>query len=499
VDINQALMMKTRSHLLLTAWLLCMASTGNLPAQEPSGGATAFRQQFEQFQTQAKTQFHQFRDSANREYARYLAQTWKTFELYSPRTAPGKPGPAETPHYTPAADSLPNAVLSVDSIVAPTSHTGDVYPRIEPPARHAAAVRPPVQLTFFGVAVEVSHFDGFDLRLPGIGEMQVANGWMQFANAPCHALIRELLALKDEMLLNDWAFYCLLCQIADRYFPPERTNEKTLFTIFFLNQTGYRARIGRANDRLVSLIAFRTAVYGKYFITFPDGNYYVFAPDGSPDSRVYSYPQNCTLAETNISLAVQKPFRLTVDAARKELSFGGKTYAVEYNQNLIALYRTCPQTELQVYASSHLSGLTRRSLEKALLPELEGKSASEAVSFLLTFVQSAFAYRTDREQFGAEKYFFAEEMFHYPWSDCEDRAVLFAQLVKSFTGLEVVLLDYDDHVATAVRLDNDVEGDCIHINNVCYAVCDPTYIGAPVGRAMKEYRNRKVRVLTLNF
>jgi hypothetical protein len=475
--------------LLLGVWLLCgirPAATGQTRSD--------FQQQFEEFRSQTHTQFYQFRDSVNREYARYLSQRWEAFDVRSPQPAPEKPEPAEAPRYVPGTDSLP-AVLPVDSVIALPYRTMEAaYPPVTAERMASASFR----LEYFGVPVEVSHFDGFDIRLPAIDEAQVSDCWLHLSKAPCHAFVGELLALKDEMFLNDWALYLLLSQIADRYFPPSLTNEKTVFVVFMLNQIGYRAKIGRLDKTLVPLIAFPTLLYGRHYIAFPDGNYYVFGTDRLPTAKAYSYALNYSPAETYMSLLVKRPFRLSANTAQKVFVFENKTCTVEYNTDLVELYRTCPQTELQVYANSALSGATRRSLEKELLPLLQGKNVRESVGFLLAFVQSAFAYKNDWAQFGYEKYFFAEESFHYPCSDCEDRAVLFAQLVRSFVGADIVLLDYSDHVSTAVRLDEEMAGDYVYINNVRYVVCDPTYIGAPVGCAMKECKNKKARVLALN-
>ncbi|MDR1162198.1 MAG: hypothetical protein LBK45_07640, partial [Tannerellaceae bacterium] len=104
----------------------------------------------------------------------------------------------------------------------------------------------------------------------------------------------------------------------------------------------------------------------------------------------------------------------------------------------------------------------------------------------------------DVEQFGREKYFFAEELLHYPFSDCEDRAILFSQLARRFAGLEVALLDYPNHVAAAVKLNEPTEGDYVEIHGERYIVCDPTYIGAPIGKAMTHTRKEKAHVLVLN-
>ena len=211
----------------------------------PASGqaSSAFSREFGEFRNQTQTEFHRFRDSVNREYARFLALNWEAFTLHPPRTALKKPDPEEMPHYVPDSDSRP-AALPVSGVTAPPARSvAEDFPREE--AAENQAVLPPVRIAYFGVTVEVSRFEGFDIRLSGIGEKQVADSWLQLSEAPCHAFVRELLALKEEMSLNDWALYMLLRQIADHYFPEERTNEKTVFTVFMLNQIGYRAKIGR--------------------------------------------------------------------------------------------------------------------------------------------------------------------------------------------------------------------------------------------------------------
>ena len=53
-----------------------------------------------------------------------------------------------------------------------------------------------------------------------------------------------------------------------------------------------------------------------------------------------------------------------------------------------------------------------------VLDELKKYTSSmgedEKVNFLLAFVQKAFAYKTDEEQFGHERYFFVEESLYFP-------------------------------------------------------------------------------------
>ena len=119
----------------------------------------------------------------------------------------------------------------------------------------------------------------------------------------------------------------------------------------------------------------------------------------------------------------------------------------------------------------------------------------EAANMLIDFVQTAFAYQTDGEQFGYEKPFFVDELFYYPYCDCEDRSILYSRLVRSLLNLDVVLLDYPNHIATAVCFTEQVEGDYILVNGKKYVICDPTYIGASIGMAMPQFKSVAAKVL----
>ena len=84
---------------------------------------------------------------------------------------------------------------------------------------------------------------------------------------------------------------------------------------------------------------------------------------------------------------------------------------------------------------------------------------------MIDFVQRAFQYKVDDEQFGEERTLFANETLYYPYSDCEDRSLLYATLVRDLLGLDVVLLDYPEHIATAVKFNQDIDGDYMLIND----------------------------------
>ena len=64
-------------------------------------------------------------------------------------------------------------------------------------------------------------------------------------------------------------------------------------------------------------------------------------------------------------------------------------------------------------------------------------------------------------------------------------------------GLEVVLLYYPNHLATAVRFNEDVSGDYLTLKGKKFVVCDPTYVNARVGMTMPKMDNSKAIAVTL--
>ena len=136
-----------------------------------------------------------------------------------------------------------------------------------------------------------------------------------------------------------------------------------------------------------------------------------------------------------------------------------------------------------------------------LYPQLReliaGKSQWEAGNLLLNWVQTAFVYEYDDKVWGEDRAFFPDETLYYPYCDCEDRSILFSRLVRDLMGLEVILLYYPGHLATAVCFTEDVAGDYLLVNGKRYVVCDPTFINANVGRTMTDMDNATAHVILL--
>jgi hypothetical protein len=237
------------------------------------------------------------------------------------------------------------------------------------------------------------------------------------------------------------------------------------------------------------------------YFTFAEKRYYTVSFDGKKQKpgQVYTYdgeyPQTPKVFDMRISSVVAS----SDQPERRHLSFEfeGKPYNVDvtYDRGRVKFFSTYPQLNLDLYFGSEVYKMTATPLKKQLAAHMKGMSEQQAVNFLLRFVQTSLKYKTDEAQFGEENYLFPEETLVYPYSDCEDRAVLFAWLVHSLLGLRVVGLDYPGHVAAAVYFNETVSGDCVDYQGKRYVVTDPTYINASAGMTMPDFKNARPTVI----
>jgi hypothetical protein len=97
----------------------------------------------------------------------------------------------------------------------------------------------------------------------------------------------------------------------------------------------------------------------------------------------------------------------------KTLSFSyqGKGYSipVSIDKNLISYFEYFPLTELPIFFTSSMSESSKKSIYKVLASAIADMNELEAVNFILRFVQTAFDYKTDQDQFDREKYMLPEE------------------------------------------------------------------------------------------
>ncbi|TSA24300.1 MAG: hypothetical protein D4R67_12135, partial [Bacteroidetes bacterium] len=459
----------------------------------------AMNEQFRAFAAQNEQEFNQYVEEIDREFSTYLKKAWEEFALFGAIKPDTTPKPKKLPVFEPAAQRLTPRELVFEPAVQ--------QPVEIPPVPNVPVVlktdmeeveNESASIDFYGTTLSFDYDPGLSVKFPpSFSNQQIGDFWEQVSNIDYSSLVNQLLGAKSRMNLNDWGYYLLVNQLSGKI--SNSTNTSRLLAWYLLTKSGYKIRVAYAENKIYLLFPATNTIYGiKYFLI---DNIKYYAPD-FPFDRVATYEKDFPDATKIMDLNIYNALNIGTHYADRsfKLTYENKpcSFTVKYNQNAIEFYKDYPLCELKVYFDAAVSPELKESLLLALQPHLENRSESAAVNFLLNFVQNGFEYKTDPEQFhGMEKFFFPEEDFYYPYSDCDDRAVLFAYLVRELLGLKVVGVEYPGHIATAVHFTNNVEGDFIIWQNEKYVIADPTYIDAPVGMTMPGMINEKARIIEL--
>lgn len=445
--------------------------------------------EFQQFRDSIHKDYESFRRQANEEYARFMEEEWKPFESKPALPTPRKPKPPKPvvaePQTRPTMDLIPFS----GSPVAPKPI--DNPQPLEPIKMTPRPNEPMEVFKFFGTPMTI-HFDRTckSIVLKDLKEKSVAALWKQLSEEYYDNLIAECLQNREDKKLCDWSYYLLTQQVAEKICGAS-TNESVVMQAYLLTQSGYKVRLARSEERLCILLGSDEIIYRRKYFTFNSGRFYIM--DSKLGKNAFYIYEHSFPNEKSFSMAITQPklnVQTTEDKVVKSKRFPEMNVKVATNSNLIDFYNTCPVTDQwNQYSVTSLSEVVKEDLYPMLKKAMEGKTKTEAANMLLNFVQTGFEYATDQEQFGYERPLFPDESFYYPYCDCEDRSILFSCLVRELLGLDVVLLNFPEHLATAVHFEETVPGDYIDIEGVVYTVCDPTYINANIGRCMPELKS----------
>lgn len=474
-----------------------------LSGSAASAQISSFREEYESFREQGISTYSSFRDECNHRYSEFLKYAW---EWYNSSSA--LPSPIEK--------EKPPVVIDDEKKDEPIEDNELPYkdvtpaPVVEPQPEPVEPVKPvPVieesrfEFEYLGTLLSVRAGDSMRFYLKKLNGNSISSGWKKLMNKAYDNLLSDCLELRKDQKLCDWAYLMMLKTFSEKFLGPG--NESVLLTSYLFSQSGYKMRLGMEDKKLILMFGSNHQIYDlKYFNI--DGE--CFYPLGEVGDNIrlanFKFPQ-----EKNLSLVIQSEPVLAKKES-KGRTLAGKKYATKanciVNTNLIGFFDSYPSSQLNdnpmtrwaMYANTPLDESVKRTLYPPLKQAVEGKSSLMAANILLNFVQTAFEYEYDDKVWGGDRAFFAEESLYYPYCDCEDRSILFSRLIRDLLGLDVVLVYYPGHLATAVKFNENVDGDYITLQQGRFVVCDPTYIGASVGMTMPSMDNNTARVILLN-
>lgn len=447
----------------------------------------------------AKQAFQDYMDAEDKAFLGFLKQQWKEVDVKKPVILDSKPKPVLLPRAPKPADDKPIAdhTPAVKPVIIPEPVKPDTKPAPIKPTPAANTIK--VQL--FGHTLNLLKDDTLNQPFKGsISSESIADFYATLASAPHDKVIKELIDTAEQLKLNPWGTAVLFHHYVQALGIQDH-NARQLTTWYLLVKAGFDARIAY-NQSAFLLMPSKQALFGVTYFTFSGTRFYAVSLDGKQLStgRAYTYDGKPAGANAPLDFDNNQQLLASNQIQEKELSFQyqGQTHTIKLHYDLgqIELAKTTPQLAISQYAHEGLPQSTAHELLSQLAPLIKGKSEQDAVNLLLRFVQTAFSYKTDEQQFREENYLYPVETLHYPYSDCEDRAALFAWLVKRLLKLDAVLLDYPGHIAAAVALNGDAPGDSWVLNGRRYTVADPTYINASLGMTMPTLKVYKPKLLT---
>lgn len=352
------------------------------------------------------------------------------------------------------------------------------------------------KIVYGGLAFYLNNSLNRKCSLNGLNENAIADAYEALCNSDYKPLLADCAQIRKDLRLNDWGVFTLVRQVADTYCGT--ANESIVMQQFLLNEMGYKARMARkaTEDKMMLFVATDCSIYAHPYITLNGQNYYNLSGNNE-QCQFYMCQKDSPKAKNSVGMQLKEAplFPGTVVSSTHQAKGSAARVTVDVPKALMDFYKDYPQCDYSVYFNAPVNAAMENRILSSLAPLVQGRNEADAANILINFVQTAFQYQTDGQQFGYEKPFFVEELFYYPYSDCEDRAMLFSYLVRKLLGLDVVLLDYPEHIATAVRFNGNVSGDYLMVNGRKYIVCDPTYIGASIGMTMPRYKTVSAKVL----
>lgn len=465
--------------------MLCFI--GEVFAQTPNNS-------FQEFREGVLGRYSAHRTHILKEYAKYLKGVWQEYQSFRGITSDSCPKPNRQPQFSPQEQpSVPIQLNPVPFHIPNPNHQQPTLPRSKPKSPIHDDSQKYLQLSFYGISIQLPE-PNKPFSLTSYTPEAISNYWnrLQEENNYEH-LISELEYMANHLVLNDWLKVELVRCYTDQWLASSTSNTRIIFRHFILTYMGYDIRLGLTKEnQLVLMIPFKQPVYARTYLQLGDDKYYLFYDTRTEEKNLPSI-STCNLpthfsAGKSIDLSFQAPLSLPhILPIEFQLTDGKLSVNGTISKALICMLTHYPQMPIPTYATSTLLDDVRQQIVEQLKTQLAGFEKLEALNALLHFVQYAFRYATDKQQFGYEKPFFLEEILYYPACDCEDRSIFFAYLVRNVLNIDCHLINFPGHECTAVELSHPIKGVSYSYKGKKYYISDPTFIGATVGMCMPDY------------
>ena len=478
-------------------WIFVLILTGNVIQAQVDSIFDAYIKEFEEYHKAAEREFNTFKEQNDSAFLKFLEESWQEFELFLD-ARPVRPKPQEQPVIKERQDTTPQKIGNIppqEPVLEQNEQINDHSLKESEPVNYQSRT---VTKSFdvFGIKAEVQYNPDKLPHFNSVNEESIAAFYRDLSKNSYlwNYNISELGKIRQSCHFNDWGYYLILTKAAENIF--DQKNERILLVWYMLVKSGYMVKIGYDNSDLFLLLPARQKIYNVQYLSENGLEYYLFQGGRNQSVQLKTYPGFYTDDAKIFSFTLNELPKLNNGRiVYRQLIYNQKKINLAFSSGRMEFLNSYPQCALNVYFKAPVSSANINVLDNLFVPLFKDKTNLEKTSILLNFIQESVAYKTDQEQFGKERYMFAEECLYYPFSDCEDRSVLLGQLVKHYTGLPVIGLEFKNHVTLAVYFRDELHGNYVLYKGKKYFICDPTYINAKIGMVPKDLKSEKPKVI----
>lgn len=326
-------------------------------------------------------------------------------------------------------------------------------------------------------------------------------------NAAIHSAMpfaSRLIDLCDSLNFPDWLRLKLVGEIAKR--AAKKNNQKVFTAMVLLRAMGYNAGIILLSKQWRLAVEIDQKIFFATIFEEQKKRYAIYdvergelIKDTGESDGFYDANENLGRSLDPLALFQDGVPTLPYAPIQKNVTwkFGNETYSLTYtlNRNIVKYFEERPQVDISLYFNESVP----KEIVQAVIEPLKkivlekGLHARQAVAFLHAFVLNGFAYKDDLKTKRGEHTSSPHETLVSDFSDCEDRSILLAVLIRGVLGFEVVALEYPNHITLAVHFPNFVpnEQDEVYTyNGKRYLSADPSCFGA-LGTVNPDFKGKE--------
>lgn len=327
----------------------------------------------------------------------------------------------------------------------------------------------------------------YTLQTP-INQQSLSHNYSELKRRLGQNTITSLYNEKKRFNLDDVGMVLLAQKAAASY--SGNADVQQLVTFILLDDLHYDVRLSYSAVGLEVFGVLATQPASSVYLFYQGKKYTALnfkQPRTAGTRKIFSHPVKPSARA--LSMAVHVLPNLNARLKKRVIlwTFRDKYYRIDAvnNLSLAAYLQDLPALQI---GSAYVNRPTSSEFETSVISGLRNEtdrmtSVDEKVEFLLAFVQGAFRYQTDEQQFGREKYNYPEETLSSDFSDCEDRTLLLAYLYRKILNLNSVGLYFerDKHICLAVAMPGKSNSFTLKYDQQNFVICEPTGTGFKPG------------------